>query len=241
MTYSQPDSGFQSGRFDLDYRFRPVSGLAIASSVLIILVLVAEALNDLAEWRTSGAVNKYGTGAGNPELRSAASFDLTAATLFLIASLAAGIVFLMWLWRARINAEQVGGPQSQRRSRGWTIGAWFCPIVNFWFPYQIVSDIWRASDPQRRTDAPGLVLGWWFLYLVQEVIGLAIFRNTFGATTTTADQLSSSAMAATVGTCVHAVSGVLLILAIRRITYWQNQPLPTGTVFPPSATDPGAF
>jgi hypothetical protein len=28
------------------------------------------------------------------------------------------------------------------------IGGWFCPVVNFWFPKQIVDDVIAASDPR---------------------------------------------------------------------------------------------
>jgi hypothetical protein len=59
----------------------------------------------------------------------------------------AGIVpvFLVWFFRVRQNAG-LWGPQS--RSQGWTVGAWFTPVVNFWFPMQIMRDVWRASDTE---------------------------------------------------------------------------------------------
>ena len=60
------------------------------------------------------------------------------------------ILFVVWFYRARINAEQHG--YRQRRARGWAFWGWIIPIVNIWFPFQIMGDIWRAGLP-----APSLV------------------------------------------------------------------------------------
>ena len=65
----------------------------------------------------------------------------------LIAVLCTIPVFLVWFSRVRHNAG-LWGPQ--RRSRGWAIGAWFTPVVNLWFPYQIAAD---AVTPH--ADEPG--------------------------------------------------------------------------------------
>jgi hypothetical protein len=73
---------------------------------------------------------------------------------------AAMVMFLVWFYRARVNAEGHGWPQ--RRSPGWAIGAWFAPVVNFWFPFQIMVDIWRAGLPeQARTNIAILPGIWW--------------------------------------------------------------------------------
>ncbi|MFD8750319.1 DUF4328 domain-containing protein [Kitasatospora sp. NPDC059577] len=74
--------------------------------------------------------------------------------------LVTGVVFLCWLWRARLNAESLGGPGSQRRVRGWVVASWMTPVANLWIPHVIVTDVWKASAPRR--SAPGALLGvWW--------------------------------------------------------------------------------
>jgi hypothetical protein len=239
MTYQQPIFGSRPNG-----GFRPVSGLATAASVLIVLVLLAEALSAYTDWHVYGAAQAYDSGADPDRADLLAAVGVSSAGLVLLAltSIAAGIVFLVWLWRARINAEGFSGPDAHRRGRGWTIGGWFCPIVNWWFPFQIVADIWRASDPGRREEQPGLVMAWWFLYLAQTAVVLATFHNTLGTATPTDQQLSTAATAATVTTAVHAAAGVLIIMVIRRITQWQNQPRPDVTEYPPfPSASPTAF
>jgi hypothetical protein len=74
--------------------------------------------------------------------------------------LVAMVVFVVWFYRARVNAEGRGWPQ--RWSPGWAIGAWAVPVVNFWFPFLIMVDIWRAGLPeQERASRAALPGTWW--------------------------------------------------------------------------------
>lgn len=73
---------------------------------------------------------------------------------------AAMVLFVAWFYRARVSAEGHGWPQ--RRSPGWAIVSWLVPVVNFWVPFQIMADIWRAGLPEparaNRAVLPGI---WW--------------------------------------------------------------------------------
>lgn len=88
-----------------------------------------------SEWYTYKVVKDYVEG----PVKDLGGLDRADEVVFLadrgwmLALLAAGVVFIVWLWRARGNAELFCYGQ-HRRSRGWVIGGWFCPVVNFWFP-----------------------------------------------------------------------------------------------------------
>ena len=70
------------------------------------------------------------------------------------------VMFLVWFYRARVNAEGHGWPQ--RLSPGWAIGAWFVPVVNYWFPFWIMVDIWRAGLPEQARTKIAILPGvWW--------------------------------------------------------------------------------
>jgi Domain of unknown function (DUF4328) len=141
------------------------------------------------------------------------------------------VVLLWWLWRARTNAEQLCHT-THRRSRGWVIGAWFCPVVNLWFPKQIVDDIWRASDPYHPSTAPtfhaderptsGLVHLWWWTWIISNIIDWFLFRT--DNTERTANLLRTAAIVGTASTALSVIAAVALVLIIRRITTWQNTP-----------------
>jgi hypothetical protein len=79
--------------------------------------------------------------------------------LFLVAA----ILVLVWCYRARTN---VAGRGRQRRARGWAVGGWFCPVVNLWFPLQIMSDIENADLPPGDRIRAMRVRGlWWTCWL----------------------------------------------------------------------------
>ena len=90
-------------------------------------------------------------------------------------SLVALLFTILWMWRARSNAENFDG-DGFRHGRGWTIGGWFCPIVNLWFPFEAMADVWTASTPDRdspavfRTVRPSYVVVIWWLALVASQI-----------------------------------------------------------------------
>jgi len=154
--------------------FRSVNGLGTAVSILICLVALAQAVLAASEWYTYKVVKDYVEGpVKDPDrLDRADEVVVLAVGGWVLALLAAGVVFIVWLWRARGNAELFCFGQHQR-GRGWVIGGWFCPVVNFWFPKQIVDDVIAASDPRTPPRVPdlrgirgnGVVLAWWLTLL----------------------------------------------------------------------------
>jgi len=75
------------------------------------------------------------------------------------------IVFLVWFYRARINAERSGW--LQRRARGWAFWGWVVPIADLWVPFQVMRDIWRASRPSSRAGGfLWLPAVWWASWLL---------------------------------------------------------------------------
>ncbi len=89
-----------------------------------------------------------------PELVAVSSFGVLAAM----------VMFVAWFYRARVNAEGHGWPQ--RRSPGWAIAAWVVPVVNFWFPFQIMADIWRAGLPAQARASRAILPGIWWASLL---------------------------------------------------------------------------
>jgi hypothetical protein len=65
-----------------------------------------------------------------------------------------GIVFLVWMHRVYDNVEPLGAPRP-RHSRGWVVGGWLVPFLNFIRPKQIIDDIWWSSGPLGQEPAPG--------------------------------------------------------------------------------------
>ncbi|TQF02358.1 DUF4328 domain-containing protein [Kitasatospora acidiphila] len=211
-------------------QYRKVTGLAAAASTLILLTLVGSVLNTVSDWRNYFVVHDYLAGSATAaDLDAADTFSRAVAIPAFVVYLAAGVVFLVWLWRARINSELSGGPAAHRRARGWVLGGWMTPVANLWIPYQVVSDIWRASDP-RRPVPRGLIATWWVLFVVDDLIGRSL-TGIYLNKKVTESGLRGTAELSSVSALLEVVSGILVILIINRITGFQTGTLP-GTLSP---------
>lgn len=168
-------------------------------------------------------------GVGVADLVSADNVAMGAVWLTFLALVAAAMVFLTWLWRARINAERLC-PAEHRWSRGWTVGAWFVPGVNLWFPRQVVDDIWRTSRPDVPADTyrvdgleqSPLVRAWWYAILANVLVVLVLRIETSGEVTV--EVLKMAALYGTISTLLLVVAAALLSQVIRQITHWQSTP-----------------
>jgi hypothetical protein len=223
VTYPQPHPPLGASLFGEAHYYRSVNGPAVAAMVLIALVVVGDVLTSVSDWRMYLVVRDYlaGAGASTADLHAAAAFAWLVSVPTILMVIAAGVMFTVWLWRARTNAELFAGPDAHRLSRGWVIGGWFCPVVNLWFPYRIVADIWRASAPARPVSG-GLVIAWWWLLLAGTVVDRVIPRM-YLSKEFSVQGLLTTAKLSTLSTVLDLAAGVLIIIVIKRITAWQSQ------------------
>jgi hypothetical protein len=77
--------------------------------------------------------------------------------------------FLPWLHQVRANLRALGTRRLRFR-REWTYLGFAIPVLNLYRPYQVLSEIWRGSDPEsaspldwQRRPTSRLVLAWWVL------------------------------------------------------------------------------
>ena len=80
-------------------------------------------------------------------------------------SLVAGVLWLVWQYQLAVSA-----PTTLRRSPGMHVASWFIPIVNWWFPFQNITQLWRSYGTGRQETqaqaAPMLIPLWWASYLL---------------------------------------------------------------------------
>ncbi|WP_088289692.1 DUF4328 domain-containing protein [Kineosporia sp. A_224] len=86
----------------------------------------------------------------------------TAMAVTLVASWVAASV---WLGRLR-DAAEVAAPGSARRSPVWASLGWVVPIVQLWFPKQVVDDAWTALSRLPGRAAKRRTGWWWAAWLV---------------------------------------------------------------------------
>ncbi|XVV00302.1 DUF4328 domain-containing protein [Actinosynnema sp. CA-248983] len=128
------------------------------------------------------------------------------------------VVTIMWLWRARSNADLANPGSGHRWDKGAAIWGWL-PVVNLWVPRRVVLDVVRAGVPG---VSPAVVNGWWgswlgFLFL-ERLGGLAADPDSAYFDLDSAVWLVSFAALL----CAGAAVGFLNI--VRRVTAWETDP-----------------
>ena len=88
-------------------------------------------------------------------------------------ALVTAVFFLTWIYRAHKNLKALGAADLSY-SPGWAVGGFFVPILNIVRPYQVISEIWKASAHRARRSrgpswiyesTPIFVTAWWGLWL----------------------------------------------------------------------------
>jgi hypothetical protein len=80
---------------------------------------------------------------------------------------ATAIAFMTWLYRCRANLRAFG-TRHLRFPRNWAVFGFLIPVVNLVRPYQVVREVWQASDPSTThpldwmtVKTPLLLRAWW--------------------------------------------------------------------------------
>jgi hypothetical protein len=91
----------------------------------------------------------------------------------ILVGIATGVAFLVWLYRAHENLRAFRA-ETLDFTPGRAVGSFFIPFVNLVRPYQVLREVWRASDPSlspsssasfRTVRVSRIVLVWWLLFL----------------------------------------------------------------------------
>ncbi len=153
---------------------------------------------------------------------------------YFVTYLAAAVIFLVWLFRARNNAEFTSALQ-HRRSKVWLVLGWVVPVVSLWFPKQIVDDIWRSSDPHTPASAtdldsirkPGLVYGWWAAFLGSTLLtywlyGFFGLGSVFWPSIETLEEIRTAAIIDSLVAPIELAAALLAALVVARISEFQE-------------------
>jgi heme/copper-type cytochrome/quinol oxidase subunit 2 len=139
----------------------------------------------------------------------------------------AGILVMVWTYRARLNAEAYTSSEF-RRSRPWAIWGWICPVVALWFPYQVVKDIWAASDTQRPSThaikpwrVTAILPLWWTCLL-----GASLVSRISGSVYNAAETPSGIHTALVwdfASAAIDIAAAILFILIVAAVTRFQSE------------------
>ena len=135
------------------------------------------------------------------------------------AQLSAVVIFLIWFYRARQNADWTG--VRQWLARAWAIWGWFVPVIFLWFPVRIMAGLWRASqEPAARTKPMLLLAAWWSCWLLAWFTGYRHITSITGTSTfqATSHQYGLYLEGTLPSRLFAAVGAVLLIVIVRFVS-----------------------
>jgi hypothetical protein len=139
--------------------------------------------------------------------------------------LACGVLFIVWLYQAH-RCDRMD-PSWQKRSSGWAIGSWFVPIVNLWFPFQVVSDLRRGARGDAREPSEALQWFWWIGFVLYFLSSRAASRAYLSASVVPdedidgyVDELTTAVNLELAAEVFSVVTAVLAIVMVRQLTAW---------------------
>ncbi|MFI9489075.1 DUF4328 domain-containing protein [Promicromonospora sp. NPDC052451] len=194
---------------------RSASGLGMASLVLACVWTAVQVMH-LALAPQSAEVLRAAGEAGLSAFNSQfTGYDGVSIVLFAL-QVACYVVSCVWLYRSRSTARAANPSFVHERSAAWTWLGWWVPIVSYWFPYQVVRDIRRATA----TGPVSGIGGWWALWLVfffaYNVAGRMGSSTTPTVTQAAADLLVPVEAVATVAMIVALVLWIRIVRDITR-------------------------
>ena len=149
---------------------------------------------------------------------------------------AAMVLLLVWVWRARRNAALLAPGHRFRFSPGFAAGGLLIPLVNIWLARPVFEEIWTASRPaDTAPDSIRLVRRWWLCLLSAFAISLVgsiaipIPIVTYGSGSTPVSggdealaALLAQAVLNTVELILVVVYAVLFAAIVRQVSRWQT-------------------
>ena len=129
------------------------------------------------------------------------------------------VVFLMWIHRSYRNLPALGAKEL-KQTPGWAVGGFFVPIMNLFHPFQVVREIWKASDPNSmdgtswKTARTSPLIGWWWALFLM-VIFIDKTYSLLGGKDGTALQ-DQTIRLITLGVLVFTVGAAILAIRLVR-------------------------
>ena len=194
---------------------------------LYVLLSVAGLVADYSRIQTLSKATG-GLGVPRPEAMQIDGQTLLIRLALFIVVLLTAVSFLSWIYRAHKNLRALGATDL-KYSPGWAIVGFFIPFLNIVRPYQVVSEIWRASAGETRwwggaawmyAETPIFIAVWWGSWLTLGILDSLGAFTVFGALG--ADQLLVATRYHVFYDIVGVASAALAITVVQKINARQE-------------------
>ncbi|MEO8502376.1 MAG: DUF4328 domain-containing protein [Acidobacteriota bacterium] len=209
--------------------FRPLRGLAFWTCIALGVDLFLLAGRGLSAWVQSRAASlaEFEDAATSEAFGRASRMLLRFQGLYFFGFVLCAVLFLCWFHRAHRNLSSFRTPPFEYTD-GAAVWGFVVPIVSLVYPYWVMQEVWKGSDPSVPRDerAPFEVLAsrlarvWWAGYVSSGVVGwVRRFPIQGPAGLARVRTLAFSTM---VESALGVVAGVLCIALVLAITKRQE-------------------
>ena len=141
------------------------------------------------------------------------------------------IFFFIWLNNAYKNIYTMK-IQSIEYTPNWAVGWFFIPILNLFRPFQIIRELWKASNPEympnegiswKSQNTEKIIIFFWTFYLISEIFLRGVIKLSELRETDTAEEMLRSCRITLFQQILYIISAILLIKIVRTITIMQKQ------------------
>ena len=211
MKYLDP---YQSGRTRAQ-----LAVVLLAIGMAVDLIAIVSSLFQASLLSNAAA----GLGVTNAEATANDSRQQLIAIIQLLVLVATAVCFSVWIYRAHKNLPALGAGNLEY-SPGWAVGGFFVPFLNIVRPFQVMREIWKASDPEVELSIPHswqyvatspLIGFWWGAWIVSNILGQLVFR--LSDENNSIDDLLALTYLMIASDAVGIIAGVFAIVLVRSI------------------------
>lgn len=204
---------------------------AVAVKVLLVLYIVATVVAIFSDISGINIASRLASG-DYVSLSEATRFDTQFATIGITQTLVfivTSILFCVWIHRVYKNLPALNA-NGLKYSPGWAVGWFFVPIMNLFRPYQVTTEIWKASNPDvtikgeldwKDSSLSPLLPCWWSLWILSGIVGNIVSRLYLSANDV--DSLSASYWGYLVLDILDVAATVLLVTIVIKIDHRQRE------------------
>jgi len=172
-----------------------------------------------SSWQQLQLVQDLARGANVP--KSVIEANDARQQLFAYAQLGSGIasavVFLMWTSAHTKRLIELGVTDMQYAPK-WSVWGFIVPILNLFRPYQVMNELWQASeivpgpdDPLAKEATPRIVYFWFGILVLDNIIGRFASRTSF-------DTIDQVVQAAWTTVAFDALGVLTALVALQLVT-----------------------
>lgn len=134
-------------------------------------------------------------------------------------AIVSAVAFLMWTSAITKRLLELGVADMSYAPR-WSVLGFIVPVLNLFRPYQVMSELWRASeiapgpdDPWAKKPTPLIITIWFAVLIVENIVGRLASRSTFD----TIEQVLQSAWLTVLADALGALTALVALRMVAEI------------------------